>query len=68
MAHQTVALVNVDSANCCLMRERLHQEITRLERDLERLQCNDRNVDRSMEQTYREMIHARKELLSSLPH
>ena len=68
MAQQTASLVNVDSMNSCLMRDRLNQEITRLERDLERLQCNDRALDLSLEQTYKEMIHARRELLSSLPH
>lgn len=68
MAQQTASLVNVDSMNSCLMRERLHQEIKRLERDLERLQCNDLGLDLSLAQTYREMIHARRELLSSLPH
>ncbi|GAA5315056.1 MAG: hypothetical protein AseanaTS_02600 [Candidatus Pelagadaptatus aseana] len=68
MAQPAVSLVNVDSMNSCLMRERLLQEITRLERDLERLQCNDRRVDRSLEQTYREMIHARREILGSLPN
>lgn len=68
MRQSAVALVNVDSMNSGLLRERLTQEVIRLERDLEQLQRNDRSVDRSLEQTYREMIHSRKELLATIPH
>ncbi|MEC8429151.1 MAG: hypothetical protein VXZ35_12025 [Pseudomonadota bacterium] len=68
MRQPAVALVNVDTMNSSLLRDRLLQEVTRLERDLEQLQRNDRSVDRSMEQTYREMIHSRKELLATIPH
>ena len=68
MRQPAVALVNVDTMNSSLLRDRLLQEVTRLERDLEQLQRNDHSVDRSMEQTYREMIHSRKELLATIPH
>lgn len=68
MRQSTVPLVNVDTINSNLLRDRLLQEVTRLERDLEQLQRNDRSVDRSLEQTYREMIHSRKELLATIPH
>lgn len=68
MRQSAVALVNVDTMNSSLLRDRLLQEVTRLERDLEQLQRNDRSVDRSLEQTYREMIHSRKELLATIPH
>lgn len=68
MRQASVALVNVDTMNSNLLRDRLLQEVIRLERDLEQLQCDDRSVDRSLEQTYREMIHSRRELLASIPH
>ncbi|GAB3113058.1 hypothetical protein G8770_19065 [Aestuariicella hydrocarbonica] len=60
-------LVNVDSHNSILMREQLIREITGLERQLEQLKINDEDRDFSQQQTYREMIHSRKGMLTSLP-
>ena len=64
---QTTTLVNVDNQHSQLMRERLAQDITRLERQLEQLKTSDNNRDFSLQQTYREMIHSRREMLIALP-
>lgn len=63
----TASLVNVDNQNSQLMRERLMQDITRLERKLEQLKISDDNRDFSLQQTYREMIHSRREMLIAIP-
>ncbi len=63
----TASLVNVDNQNSQLMRERLMHDITRLERKLEQLKISDDNRDFSLQQTYREMIHSRREMLSAIP-
>jgi len=68
MGHpQATTLVNVDNQNSQLMKERLMHDITRLERKLEQLKISDDNRDFSLQQTYREMIHSRREMLGSLP-
>ncbi len=68
MNHQpTSNLVNVDNLNTNIMREKLVREITGLERDLQRLALSDDAIDFSMEQTYREMIHERREMLLAIP-
>ena len=64
---QAATLVNVDRQNTQVMREQLIREITRLERQLEQLKISDDNRDFSLQQTYREMIHSRREMLGSLP-
>lgn len=61
------ALVNVDNQNTQVLRQQLIREITGFERQLEQLKINDENRDFSMQQTYREMIHSRREMLTSLP-
>ncbi len=63
----TASLVNVDNQNSQLMRERLMHDITRLERKLEQLKISDDNRDFSLQQTYREMIHSRREMLTAIP-
>lgn len=63
----TAKLVNVDSHNTNLLREQLIREITGLERQLEQLKISDNNRDFSLQQTYREMIHSRRGMLTSLP-
>lgn len=68
MSHSAAtSLVNVDDHNSSVMREQLIREITGLERRLEQLKISDGLVDFSLEQTYKEMIHSRREMLTSLP-
>lgn len=50
-----------------MLREHLISEITHLERQCEQLRRESDSVDFSMLQTYKEMIHSRKELLAGLP-
>jgi len=50
------------------LREQLIGEITRFERQLANLKGADEPVDFSLIQTYKELIHARRELLNRLPH
>lgn len=61
------SLVNVDNGNSTAMRDQLMREITTLERKLEQLKLIDGGVDYSLTQTYREMIHSRKEMLATMP-
>jgi len=49
------------------LREQLISEITRFERQLASLKGADQPVDFSLIQTYKELIHARRELLDRLP-
>lgn len=49
------------------LREKLIAEITQYERQLVALKLDNNRVDFSMIQTYKELIHARQELLNSLP-
>ena len=49
------------------LRMQLIREITCLERQLEHLKLEQVRVDFSMMQTYKEMIHSRREMLGSLP-
>ena len=59
-------LVNIDQQASNLTRERLIQDIKRLERQLSSLGASE-SRDASLEQTLVEMIHARQEMLSQLP-
>lgn len=61
------SLVNVDNGNSCAMRDQLMREITRLERQLEQIGLRDGMPDYSLTQTYREMIHSRREMLATMP-
>lgn len=68
MSHQpTSNLVNVDGANANQLRDKLEREIKGLERKLEQLRLGEGRIDYSLEQTYREMIHERREMLLSMP-
>ncbi|WP_347331600.1 hypothetical protein [Marinimicrobium locisalis] len=49
------------------LREKLVGEITRFERQLGALKSSDEPVDFSMMQTYKELIHSRREMLGQLP-
>lgn len=50
------------------LREKLVGEITRFERQLSALKGSEEPVDFSMMQTYKELIHSRKEMLNQLPY
>jgi hypothetical protein len=69
MLHYSTAapLVNIDNQASVALCEQLICEITRLERLLEQLRCGDNSRDYSLQQTYREMIYSRKEMLANLP-
>ncbi|TQV77605.1 hypothetical protein FKG94_14615 [Exilibacterium tricleocarpae] len=49
------------------VKEQLIREITNLERQLEHMRVNDDTVNFSMVQTYKEMIHSRREMMAHLP-
>ncbi|MAN52952.1 MULTISPECIES: hypothetical protein [Marinimicrobium] len=49
------------------LREKLIGEITRFERQLDALKASDEPVDFSMMQTYKELIHSRRDMLAQLP-
>lgn len=49
------------------LQEQLLAEITRFERQLGSLKLNDDSVDFAMIQTYKELIHSRKNMLNQLP-
>lgn len=49
------------------LREKLVGEITRFQRQLDALKSSDEPVDFSMMQTYKELIHSRREMLGHLP-
>ncbi|WP_111642887.1 hypothetical protein [Marinimicrobium alkaliphilum] len=48
------------------LREQLTAQMTRYERELEHLKQAE-DIDFSLMQTYRELIHARKDMLRQLP-
>jgi len=58
--------VNVDQQLSDLTKFRVQSEITSLERQLERISVDATTVDFAMLETYKEMIHSRRQLLSSL--
>lgn len=49
------------------LQSQLLAEITRFERQLGSLKLNNDSVDFAMIQTYKELIHSRKDMLSQLP-
>ena len=67
MRHHRAEHVGVTFQSISRVKEQLVREITNLERQLERMRLSDDMVDFSMLQTYKEMIHCRKEMLAHLP-
>lgn len=67
MYHAPAVLVNVDTQRAILLQEQLVREITGLERQRDQIQSDQDTIDFSMEQTFKEMIHSRRELLGQLP-
>lgn len=61
------AHVGINFNSTTALQLQLIREITSLERQLEHLKLNQMRVDFSMLQTYKEMIHSRREMLGTLP-
>jgi len=59
--------VGIGFNSTCLLKEQLIREITSLERQRDSVRLVNNTVDFSMLQTYKEMIHSRREMLSELP-
>ncbi len=67
MSYMDPPLVEVNHQDASMLKQHLISEITHLERQCERLRIESDTVDFSMIQTYKEMIHSRKEMLAELP-
>lgn len=59
--------VDVNTERTQKLREKLIAEITEYERQQAALKLNGNQVNFSMIQTYKELIHARREMLEQLP-
>lgn len=64
---QRAQYVGINFNNTRSLKEQLIREITSLERQRESVSLSENTVDFSMMQTYKEMIHCRREMLSGLP-
>lgn len=58
--------VNVDQQLSELTRYKVQSEIISLQRQLERISVDTNTVDFALLETFKEMIHSRRQLLSSL--
>ena len=67
MKQPRAAHVGVNFNNTTLLKARLQDEITQLERQLQHLRQSDQAANFAMLESYKEMIHSRRELLSGLP-
>lgn len=67
MSFMNPPLVEVNHQDTNMLKQHLISEITHLERQCEQLRIESDTVDFSMLQTYKEMIHSRKEMLAELP-
>lgn len=67
MRHLRAEHVGVSFQSINRVKEQLIREITNLERQLEHMRINDDTIDFSMVQTYKEMIHSRREMMAHLP-
>ena len=67
MRHMRAEHIGVSFQSIHRVKEQLIREITNLERQLEQMRRNDDMIDFSMVQTYKEMIHSRREMLHHLP-
>ena len=65
--HQRAQHVGIEFNSTSLLKEQLIREITSLERQRDNVRLVNNTVDFSMLQTYKEMIHCRREMLSGLP-
>lgn len=59
--------VGITFNNTIFLKAQLQGEITKLERQLQRLRLSDDAANFSMLQTYKEMINSRRVMLSDLP-
>ena len=65
--HPRARYVGVNFNSTYVIEEKLIREIVSLERQLENVELVDNTFDFSMMQTYKEMIHCRREMLNDLP-
>ena len=65
--HQRAHHVGIGFNSTSLLKDQLIREITDLERQRDGVRLVNNTVDFSMLQTYKEMIHSRREMLSDLP-
>ena len=65
--HRHTVGVGVKLGRTEALRDQLVAEITEYERQQASLKMNGNHVNFSMIQTYKELIHARREMLSRLP-
>ena len=67
MRQPRAAHVGVTFNDTLFVKAQLRDEITRLERQLETLRGSEQAANFGLVQTYKEMIHSRREALSGLP-
>jgi hypothetical protein len=65
--HRQAVGVGVNLGRTEALRDKLVAEITEYERQQAALKLNGSHVNFSMIQTYKELIHARREMLNKLP-
>ncbi len=65
--HRQTVGVGVSLGHTEALRDQLVAEITEYERQQAALKLNGTEVNFSMIQTYKELIHARREMLNKLP-
>lgn len=65
--HQQSVGVGITLGRTEALRDKLIAEITEYERQQAALKLNGNQVNFSMIQTYKELIHARKDMLNKLP-
>ncbi len=64
LKHETAGGARLQNTN--VLKERLLEELVELDKQLEILSLQGENIDFSMMQTYKEMIHSRKVLFNKL--
>ncbi|GAB1258577.1 hypothetical protein [Aurantivibrio plasticivorans] len=67
MRQPRAAHVGVTFNNTVMLKAQLREEITRLERQMQTLRSGPDAANFGLLQSYKEMIHSRRDLLSNLP-
>ncbi|GAB1265520.1 hypothetical protein NBRC116493_28680 [Aurantivibrio infirmus] len=68
MRQPRAAHVGITFNNMVFLRSQLEDEITKLERQLQSLRLADQGANFAMVESYKEMIHSRRGMLTELPH